>query len=215
MVAHICQAAASRALAVDYRLAPENPFPAALDDCLAAYRWLLKQNVAPQDIVIAGDSAGGNLVLTTLMSLRDAGDPLPAAAVCISPITDLKGTGESFWTKKDPMVTAKSFVRAYRHYAGNQDVCSPLLSPLYGNLHKLPALLIHVGGDEILLSDATRLADKAHAAGVDVNLVIWPKMWHVWHLFAPHLPEAQQAITAIGVFIQEHIVGMENNIQTN
>ncbi len=209
MAAHICQAAASRALAVDYRLAPEHPFPAALEDCLTVYHWLLKNGTSPENIVIAGASAGGNLTLAMLLSLRDAGDPLPAAAVCISPVTDLAGTGESFLAKQDPALTAEFVLTMNRHYAGNQDLRSPLLSPHYGNLRGLPPLLIQVGEDEILLSDATRLADNARAAGVDVSLVIWPKMWHVWHLFAPSLPEAQLAINAIGTFIRERIVSVK------
>ena len=209
MVAYICQAAASRALAVDYRLAPEHPFPAALEDCLAAYRWLLKNGTAPQNLVIAGDSAGGNLTLATLLALRDASDPLPAAAVCISPMTDLAGTGESFRTKHDPTLVVKFALTMARHYAGGHDLHLPLLSPHYGNLRGLPPLLIHVGEDEILVSDATRLADNARAAGVDVSLVIWPKMWHVWHLFAPHLPEARQAIHAIGAFVRGRVASIK------
>ena len=205
MVAHLCRAAACRALAVDYRLAPEHPFPAALEDCLGAYRWLLKGGSLPGDMVIVGDSAGGNLTLATLMALRDAGDPLPDAAVCISPATDLEGTGESFWTKKDPLQTPEFVLAMVRHYASGQDLRSPLLSPHYGDLRGLPPLLIHAGGDEMLLSDATRLADKARAAGVDVSLVVWPRMWHVWHFLAPSLPEARQAIDAIGAFVRERL----------
>jgi acetyl esterase/lipase len=205
MVAQLCRAATCRTLAVDYRLAPEHPFPAALEDCLGAYRWMLKSGSLPRDIVIAGDSAGGNLTLATLLSLRDAGDPLPAAAVCISPATDLEGTGESFWTKKDPAVTPEFVLAMVRHYASGQDLRSPLLSPHYGDLRGLPPLLIHVGEDEMLLSDATRLADKARAAGVDVSLVVWPRMWHVWHLLTPSLPEARQAINAIGAFVRERL----------
>jgi acetyl esterase/lipase len=187
---------------VDYRLAPEHPFPAALEDCLAAYRWLLGTGISPLDIVIAGDSAGGNLTLTTLLSLRDAGDPLPAAAVCIAPMTDLEGTGESFRTKDDPALTAEFALKVARHYAGDHDLRLPLLSPYHGDLRGLPPLLIQVGGDEILLSDATRLADDARAAGVEVHLAVWPKMWHVWHVFAPSLPEARRAIDDIGAFIR-------------
>jgi acetyl esterase/lipase len=205
MVAHLCRAAASRALVVDYRLAPEHPFPAALEDCLAGYRWLLKHGTAPGDIVIAGDSAGGNLTLATLLSLRDAGEPLPAAAVCIGPMTDLLGSGESFRTNNDATVTAEFALMMARHYAGTNDPRSPLVSPYYGDLHGLPPLLIDVGGDEILLSDATRFAEKARAAGVDVRLVVWPGMWHVWHGLAPWLPEARQAIEAIGGFIRERL----------
>lgn len=203
MVAYLCRAAACRVLAVDYRLAPEHPFPAALEDCLGAYRWLLKGGSRPGDLIIVGDSAGGNLTLATLMSLRDAGEPLPDAAVCISPATDLAGTGESFWTKHDPLQTPEFVLAMARHYASGQDLRSPLLSPQYGDLRGLPPLLIHAGGDEMFLSDATRLADKARAAGVDVRLVVWPRMWHVWHLLAPSLPEARQAIDAIGAFVRE------------
>jgi acetyl esterase/lipase len=202
MVACLCRAAACRALAVDYRLAPEHPFPAALEDCLAAYRWLLKGGSLPGDIAIAGDSAGGNLTLAALMSLRDAGDPLPAA-VCISPATDLGSTGESFRTEKDPVLTPEFVLAMVRHHAGGRDVRSPLLSPHYGDLGGLPPLLIQVGEDEMLLSDATRLAERARAAGVDVSLVVWPGMWHVWHLLARSLPEARQAIEAIGAFVRE------------
>jgi acetyl esterase/lipase len=205
MVAHLCRAAASRALAVDYRLAPEHPFPAALEDCLSVYRWLLKNGTLPRQIVIAGDSAGGNLTLATLLSLRDAGDPLPAAAVCLSPATDLQGTGESFRSKKDPTQTPEFVLTMIRHYAGGQNLHSPLISPLYGDLRGLPPLLIHAGSDEMLLSDATRLADQARAAGVDVRLVVWPAMWHVWHLLGPSLPEARQAVAAVGAFIREHL----------
>lgn len=170
MVCLLCKAAGSRALAVDYRLAPEHPFPAALDDCLAAYRWLLRDGTSPRDIVIAGDSAGGSLTLTTLISLRDAGEPLPAAAVCLSPATDLEGTGETFWTVKDPVLTPEFVLRMRALYIGNHDVRSPLISPLHGDLRGLPPLLIHAGGDELLRSDAERLAQKA-------RMPVWTSSW--------------------------------------
>jgi len=209
MVAYIAKAASSRALAMDYRLAPEYPFPAALEDCLGTYHWLLSNGTPAQSIVITGSSAGGNLALATLMSLRDAGDQLPAAAVCLSPVTDLKGTGDSFTTNNDPAVSATFALSMARQYAGNQDMRAPLLSPHYGDLRGLPPLLIQVGGDEIVLSDATRLADNARAAGVDVKLVIWPKMWHAWQLFVPHLPEARHAVSDIGTFIRERTTALE------
>jgi monoterpene epsilon-lactone hydrolase len=205
MVAHIAWAAQGRALAVDYRLAPEHPFPAALEDCLTAYRWLLKNGSAPHQVVIAGDSAGGNLTLSTLLSLRDGGEPLPAAAVCISPATDLACTGESFFTRKDPMLSTRFINTMIPYYIGDQDPRQPLISPHYASLDNLPPLLIHAGEDEILLSDSVRLADHARSAGVDVQLVIWPRMWHVWHIFVPILPEAQQAVAEIGEFIQKHL----------
>ena len=206
MLAYICQAGQSRGLAVDYWLAPEYPFPAALEDCLTAYRWMLRNGISPKNIVIAGDSAGGNLVLTTLFALRDAGEPMPAAGVCISAVTDLACTGETFQTKKDPGLST-SFVRTMiQHYIGSQDPLQPLISPLYGNLTGLPPLLLQVGEDEILLSDSIRLAERAREAGVDVQLAIWPKMWHVWHTFVPMLPEATKAVNEIGAFIQERVI---------
>jgi epsilon-lactone hydrolase len=205
MLARICQAATVSALTVEYRLAPEHPFPAALQDCLAAYRWLSHSGTSPRNIVVVGTSAGGNLILAMLMSLRDAGDPLPAAAVCVSPKIDLTGTGESFGVDNDPAQSAQFALALARHYAGRQDPQLPLLSPLYGDLRGLPPLLIHVGGDEILLSDATRLEDSARRAGVDVRLAVWPKMWHGWHLFGPYLPEARQAVNDIGAFVREHL----------
>ena len=205
MLAYICQAGRSRGLAVDYWLAPEYPFPAALEDCLTAYRWLLRNGISPKNIVLAGDSAGGNLVLTSLLALRDAGQPLPAAAVCISAVTDLACTGETFQTKKDPGLTTSFVSTMIKHYIGSQDPLQPLISPLYGNLAGLPPLLMQAGEDEILLSDSIRLAERAREAGVDVRLVIWPKMWHVWHTFVPILPEADKAVKEIGAFIQEQL----------
>jgi len=205
MLAYISLAARSRALALDYSLAPEYPFPAAHTDCFKAYCWLLSNGILPKNIVVAGDSAGGNLVLSTLLAVRNAGLPQPAAAVCISAVTDLACTGETFQTKKDPGLTT-TFVRTMiQHYIGSQDPLQPLISPLYADLTGFPPLLIQVGEDELLLSDSVRLADKARKAGVDVQLVIWPKMWHVWHTFVPVLPEAHQAVNEIGAFIQDCI----------
>jgi len=206
LAAHIGQASYSRVLAVDYRLAPEHPFPAALEDSLVAYRWLLKDGIESDKIVIAGDSAGGNLALATLMSLCDAGEPLPAATVCISPMTDLTGTGKTLFTKKDALLTANFAISMSRHYIGNHDAHLPLISPHYGDMTGLPPLLIHAGEDEILLSDAKRLANNARYAGIDVTLVVWPKMWHVWHMYVPYLPEAKQAVDEIGDFIRKHIM---------
>jgi monoterpene epsilon-lactone hydrolase len=205
MLARICQAATVSALAVDYRLAPEHPFPAALEDCLAAYRWLSHRGTSPRNMVIVGTSAGGNLILALLMSLRDAGDPLPAAAVCVSPMIDLTGTGESFSVDKDPAQSARFALAMARHYAGTQDPLLPLLSPLHGELRGLPPLLIHVGGEEILLNDATRLRDRARRAGVEARLVVWQGMWHGWHLFGPWLPESGEAVNHLGAFVREHL----------
>jgi len=205
MLGRICRAAAVPALAVHYRLAPEWPFPAALEDCVAGYRWLVRSGTSPQHIVVTGISAGANLALGALMSLRDAGDSLPAAAVCISPIIDLACTGESFRRDEDPAVTAEFAFAMTQLYAGRHSLRLPLLSPCHGDLSGLPPLLVQVGGDEIVLSDAFRLQEQAHGAGVDVTLVVWPKMWHAWHLFAPFLPEAQRAVNGIGTFVREHL----------
>jgi acetyl esterase/lipase len=203
LVAFICQAASSHAIAVDYRLAPEHPYPAALEDCLSVYRWLINNSTRPDQIVIVGDSAGANLALTTIMSLRDSNDLLPAAVVCISPMTDLTGSGETFYSQKDALLTPRFALTMASLYYGDHDPQSPLISPLFGDLSGFPRLLIQVGEDEILLSDSIRLADKATMAGVNMKLTVWPGMWHVWHTFVPFLPEAKQAVEQIGKFIRE------------
>ncbi len=207
MISRIARAANARALAIDYRLAPEHPFPAAVEDAVAAYRWLLSTGAAPERIVIAGDSAGGGLTVATLIALRDAGDPLPAAAVCISPWTDLAITGESMDTKADvdPMIKKADAIEGAKLYLGGADPRNPLASPLYADLSGLPPLLVQVGGSETLLNDATRLAERAQAAGVGVTLETWEEMIHVWHFFAFLLPEAQQAIDRIGEFIRQRV----------
>jgi acetyl esterase/lipase len=196
----------ARILAIDYRLAPEHPFPAALDDCVAAYHWLLAEGYAPENIVIAGDSAGGNLTLTTMLTLRDAGEPLPAAGVCMSPPTDFTLSGDSYWQRSrlDPVLSMDFMLAVGHYYAVDEDPRNPLLSPLLADLRGLPPLLIHVGEHEMLLSDAQRFSAKAQLAGVDSTLHIWPRMWHVFQVFAPRLPEARQAINEIGFFVQMH-----------
>lgn len=206
LAAHIGLASRSRVVAVDYRLAPEHPFPASLDDCLAVYRRLISDGIAPNQMILAGDSAGANLALAVLFTLRDAGESLPAAAVCISPITDLAFTGRSYHTQKDALLSAEFALSMSRLYVGNHDARAPLISPHYGDMTGLPPLLIHSGENEILLSDAERLADNARHAGVDATLTVWPKMWHVWHILAPYLPEAMQAVDEIGSFVNRHIV---------
>jgi monoterpene epsilon-lactone hydrolase len=206
MVARISRAAQAKALALDYRLAPEHPFPAAVDDATAAYRWLLAQGYKPNKIVIAGDSAGGGLTLATLLALRDAQTPLPAAAVPISAWSDMEGTGDSMKTRasKDPMVANGSLLDMAKVYVGNADRKNPLASPLHGDYRGLPPMLMHVGDAEVLLDDSTRVAEKAKAAGVKVDLEVWPEMVHVWHVYAKILPEGQQAIDRIGRYVIEH-----------
>jgi monoterpene epsilon-lactone hydrolase len=208
MVARLASAGGTRALSVDYRLAPEHPFPAALEDCLAAYRWLLNSGISPRRIVVGGDSAGGNLALGLLLALRKAGDPLPAAAVCLSPVTDLAWTGESFRAKAEidpvfPKRTSRSIsANIESGYIGSEDPRNPLISPLYGDWRGMPPVLFHVGEDEVLLDDSARLADRVRGAGGQAEVVVWPRMWHVFQVFAPFLPEADQSIKQIGAFIR-------------
>lgn len=196
-----------RVLNVDYRLAPEAPFPAAVEDGVEAYRWLRGQGIAPEKIVIAGDSAGGGLTLSTLLALRDAGEPLPAAGVCISPWTDLALTGETMTTNDavDPMCHRPSLQAMAAAYLGLTDPRTPLASPLYADPTGLPPLLIHVGTSETLLDDALRFSAKAERAGVAVTCEPWPEMIHVWHLFSPLLPEADAALAKIATFVKARI----------
>ena len=204
MIARIARAAGARALAINYRLAPENPFPAAVEDATAAYRWLVSTGVEPAKVVIAGDSAGGGLAVAAMVALRDAGEPLPAAGVCISPWVDMEGTGESMVTKADvdPIVRPEGMPQMAKAYLGDADPRTPLASPIYANLTGLPPLLIQVGTAETLLDDATRLAERAKSAGVEVVLEPWEDMIHVWHAFAEMLPEGQEAIERIGEFVR-------------
>jgi monoterpene epsilon-lactone hydrolase len=206
MVSRLSRAASARVLIIDYRLAPENPFPAALDDSVAAYRWLLSVGVNPTRLVIAGESAGGGLTVATLVALRDAGEPLPAAGICLSPWVDLECLGESMVTKGeiDPMATREGTLMLAKAYLRDTDPRTPLASPLYADLTGLPPLLIQVGTAEILFDDATRLANRARAAGVDVILEPWEDMIHMWHFFAAILREGQEAIDRIGEFIRQH-----------
>jgi len=191
-------------LMVDYRLAPDHPFPAALEDCTGAYCWLLKQGFSAQGIVIAGDSAGGNLTITSLMKLRESGIPLPAAAACLSPVTDLTEKGSKNNNFKDPLLPPKA-VRFYTvSYVMDNDAHDPMISPVFGDLRRLPPLLVHVGEDEILREDAVRFVDRAKSDGVDVRLEIYPRMWHVWQIFLA-LPQAVQSLDDISHFLVSHL----------
>ncbi|MFZ6027593.1 MAG: alpha/beta hydrolase [Chloroflexota bacterium] len=206
MVSHLALACGSKILSVDYRLAPEASFPAGLDDCAAAYRWLLGQGIAPGRIAVAGDSAGGNLALALLLKLRDEGAPLPAAAACISPVTDLEGTRASRRTraKIDPILgKGLGNTGLPASYIGDYDIHHPHISPLFAELHGLPPVLIHVGTDEILFDDAIEFADSARQAGVCAEVVVWPRMWHVFQMLVPILPEARQSLAQIAQFIKD------------
>jgi acetyl esterase/lipase len=204
LAGNVAIASKGRALLIDYRLAPEHPFPAAVEDAVAAYEWLLGQGCAPRQIVVAGDSAGGTLTLALLIHLRDHNRPLPAAAVCLSPAPDLTFSGESwvFNSKKDLMLDERKERRAIEIYLRGADPRAPLASPYFGDLRGLPPLLIQIGSHELLLSDATRVAEKAKEAGVDVTLEVWPEMQHEWQFAAKVLPEGKRAISNIGAFVE-------------
>jgi monoterpene epsilon-lactone hydrolase len=193
----------ARGLALDYRLAPENPFPAAVDDAVSGYRALLSQGIAPGSIAIAGDSAGGGLTVAMLVAARDAGLPMPAAAVAISPWVDMEGTGGSMSSKAadDPSLNREVILGMASAYLNGASPRAPLASPLYANLAGLPPLLIQVGSSEVLLDDATRLAARAGEANVAVQLEVWPRMPHVWHGFASMLSEGRDAIAGAGAFV--------------
>src|SRR5215813_5141056 len=207
LVAALSQAAGVSALAVDYRLSPEHPFPAAVDDAARAYQWLLQSGIAPSRIVIAGDSCGGGLTVATLLALRERGLPLPAAGVCLSSWVDLTITAESYTTKADvePIITRESVTAWAQAYLQGQDVRTPLASPIFADLSGLPPLLIQVGTEEVLLDDSTRLGARAKAAGVDATLEVWDEMIHVWHFFYPMLREGREAIARIGEFVRARV----------
>jgi monoterpene epsilon-lactone hydrolase len=205
LMARLSRAAKARVLGLNYRLAPEHPFPAAVDDAVAGYKWLLAQGAKPGRIAVAGDSAGGGLTAATLVAIRDAKLPTPAAGALLSPWVDLEGIGESMTTraKIDPVVQKEGLVGMAAAYLQGQDARTPLAAPLYADLKGLPPLLIQVGDAETLLDDSKRLEARAKAAGVSTKLEVWPEMIHVWQLFASFLPEGQQAIEGIGKFVIE------------
>jgi len=206
LAGRLSRAAKAHVLVIDYRLAPEHPYPAAVDDSVAAYRWMLAQGLKPSRIAVAGDSAGGGLTAATLVAIRDAKLPVPAAGALLSPWVDMEGIGESMTTKDkvDPMVHKDGLLGMAKAYLGGKDPRTPLAAPLYADLSGLPPLLIQVGTWETLMDDGVRLAERAKKAGVNVTFEPWENMVHVWHLFAPMLDEGQQAIDKIGAFVQKH-----------
>ena len=188
-----------------YRLAPENPFPAAIEDAVNAYDWLLDQGRAPETLSIAGDSAGGGLTIAALLSLRDRWLPLPSCAVCLSPWVDMEGLGESMTGRAalDPMVQRDGLLAMADAYLAGEDPRNPLAAPIYADLSGLPPLLIQVGTRETLYDDAARLANRANRAEVSTRFEAWRDMIHVWHLFAPMLDEGRRAIESAGAFIKD------------
>ena len=204
LVARLSAASGMRAVLPEYRLAPEHLFPAAVEDAHTAYRWLLAQGIRPEHIIVGGDSAGGGLTLALLLSIRNAGDPMPAGAVLLSPWTDLTGSGESIKTRaeNDPWLAGPSIAMTGTFYAGQEDMHNPLISPVFADLHGLPPLFIEVGNDEVLLDDTTRLVEHAQAAGVQVQSRVWEDMWHVFPAFAFIIDEGKQAIEDIGTFMR-------------
>jgi len=199
----LADAAGMRVLLVDYRLAPEHPFPAALDDATACYRFLLEEGYRPENIAIGGDSAGAGLALSTMVNLKNLGLSLPVCGILMSPWLDLSLSGDSVTTnaEADPMLSPSGLKDMAGHYLGTRDPRAPLASPLFADLKDLPPLLVHVGSTEVLLSDAERLVDKAESAGVEIELTVWDKMPHVFQLFAGMVPEANQAVAALGKFV--------------
>lgn len=196
-----------RVIAPDYRLAPEHPYPAALEDSIKVYRWLLDQGYKPENIVIAGDSAGGGLTYGTVLKIRDIGLPLPAATVAMSPWTDLAVTGESVITnlKRDALIPGDGLPEGAQYYLAGASTRDPYASPLYGDPTGLPPTLIQVSKDEVLLDDSRRLAAKYRAAGVPCELELWDGMPHVWQTLAMFIPEGKTAINRIGAFIAKHL----------
>ncbi|MCM3726955.1 alpha/beta hydrolase [Neobacillus cucumis] len=205
--ARIGKQAGLKVLFPEYRLAPEHPFPAAIEDAVNVYQWLLKQGYTGKDIIFAGDSAGGGLCLATALVLRDQNDPLPAGIVCLSPWVDLTSSGESYQKNEevDPYLSLRAVKEAAQMYAGKESLDHPLISPVFADLTGLPPLMIQSGTHEILQSDAISLSIKAKAAGVKVSFKAWDGMWHVWQISGDHLPEARRATKEIGQFIKRII----------
>jgi acetyl esterase/lipase len=196
-----------RVLLVDYRLAPEHPFPAASDDCLAAYRWLAERGLGGRGLAVAGDSAGGNLTLVTLQQARDEGLPMPACGVALSPVTDLTQSGASadYNADRDPMFSRAADGLLQKIYCEGFDLSDSRLSPLFGRWEGLPPLLFHAGSTELLLDDSIRAQDRARAAGVAARIKVWPDLPHVFHVFGT-IPEHRHGLAEIADFLREHAV---------
>ncbi len=203
----IGRAARARTLALDYRLAPEHPYPAQLEDALAAYRYLRDQGFAPGTIAVGGDSAGANLTLALFLALRAHGVPLPCCGWLISPWSDLTATGATMQTKAtaDPMIQKPYLLELAAAFAGGKALGDPLISPQHADLAGLPPMLIQVGSEETLLDDAVSLAGRAGAAGVAVTLEVWPEMIHAFPMFFPRVAASRRATAAAGDFMRRHL----------
>jgi epsilon-lactone hydrolase len=216
--ANLSAATGARVLLVDYRLAPEHPFPAQLDDALAAYRWVLSTGLAPEAVVLCGDSGGGGLGLAALLALRDTGEPLPAAGVAISPVTDWTLSGESMVSNaaSDPLVPGPDLLAMLRPMVLGEhgDPRDPLASPVFGDYTGLPPLLVMAGSIETLRDDGIRVVQAANAAGVDVTWLEGEGMVHIWPIFADRLPEAREAIERIGSFVATKTASSQSHTST-
>lgn len=207
LCSNLARATRSRVLSVDYRLAPEHPFPAALEDALTAHRWAHAQGADPAKTAIGGDSAGGGLTVAALVALRDAGDPLPAAGLCLSPWVDMTGSNPRIAdvAPRDPMLSPTALQVFAQAYLAGGDPKAPTASPLFADLEGLPPLLIQAGTAEILIGEIEEFAAKAQAAGVDVQLEVWDDMMHVWQTFADIVPEGRQALADIGAYVEARL----------
>jgi len=210
LVGHLAKAAGVRGLSVDYRLAPENPFPAGLDDAVTAFEWLLHEGYEASHIGVGGDSAGGGLALATALALRERGLPAPGGLILLSPWTDLASTGESLTSNVGKDLLLRQIADdspGIGAYAGDNDVKNPLISPLYADFTDFPPFIVHVGGDELLLDDSTRLAERASAAGCEATIEVWPEMQHVFQIAAGNVPESDSAVAKLGAWLSNQLSG--------
>lgn len=207
MCALMAQTLKTNVILPEYRLAPEHPFPAALEDALKVYRWLLGQGYSPENMVLSGDSAGGGLSLAATLALRNAGEPLPAAVVCLSPWADLTHSGQSHRTQAaaEVILTTDTLKEWALCYTDASNLSNPLVSPVFADLHGFPPLLIQVGSHEVLLDDSLALANHAKTAGVNVTLRVWEGLWHVWPVLGELIPESRSAFEEMDTFIRSII----------
>jgi acetyl esterase/lipase len=215
LATRVAGASGTSALVPEYRLCPEHPLAASLEDALTAYRWQVRELGSSDQLVVGGSSAGGGLAVRLLGALRDAGDPLPAAAVVLSPLTDLALTGPSMKSNlaSDPLLSPGFFKMNLENLRGIPDLREPSVSPLYADMSGFPPLLIHVSGDELLLDDSVRVAERARAAGANVTLRVFPGLWHVFHGMA-NLPESRTAVKEIGEFVRERLANPRSRAVT-